>query len=71
MLMYQKTMFDFYYCLKSFCLLKNTSKSLFLFYYNGVHKHDGLVGFEKACFSTKTYVILTSLNYAHSYARYC
>ena len=39
MLVNQKIMFDRYYCIKSFCHLKtlekNTSKSSFLYYYNG------------------------------------
>ena len=71
MLVYQKTMFDRYYCIMSFCHLKNTSKSSFLYYYNGVQKHDGFVGFENACSRATTYVILTSLNYVHFYAFYC
>ena len=69
MFVYQKTMFDRYYCIKSFCHLKNASKSSFLYYYNGAQKHEGLVGFEKACSRAKTYFILTSLNYIHFYAR--
>ena len=47
--MYQKTMFDSYYCIKSFCHLKTfgkTSKSSFLYYYKGTQKHEGFVGFE-------------------------
>ena len=74
MLVYQKTMFDRYYCIKSFCHLKsleNTLKSSFLYYYNGAQKHEGFVGFEKACSRAKTYVILMSLNYIHFYAHYC
>ena len=67
MLMYQKTTFDCYYCIKSYCLWKNGSKSSFL-YYNGAQKHEGLVGFENVCFRAKTYVILMSLNNIHSYA---
>ena len=56
MLVYQKTMFDRYYCIKSFCHLKtleNTLKSSFLYYYNGAQKHKGLVGFEKSLFQSK------------------
>ena len=63
MLVHQKTMFGRYYCIKSFCHLKtgkNASKSSFLYYYNGAQKHEGFVGFEKACSRAKTYVILTS-----------
>ena len=67
MLVYQKTMFDRYYCIKSFYHLKtfekNALKSSFKYYYNGVQKHEGFVGFKKA------YVILASLNYVHFYAR--
>ena len=50
MLMYQKTMFDRYYCIKSFCHLKTmeiASKSSFLYYYNGAQKHGGFISFEK------------------------
>ena len=75
MLMHQKTMFDRYYCIKSFCHLKTLEKSfekfLFLYYYNGAQKHEELVGFENACSRAKAYVILTSLKYVNSYARYC
>ena len=39
-------------------------------YYNGAQKHEGFVGFENACSKAKTYVVLTSLNYVHFYARY-
>ena len=38
MLVYQKTMFDRYYCIELFChlkLWKKASKSSFLYYYNG------------------------------------
>ena len=69
MLVYQKTMLDRYYCiLENFG--KNASKSSFLHYYYDTQKHDGFVGFEKACSIAKTYVILTSLNYVQFYARY-
>ena len=74
MLMHQKTMFDRYYCIKPFChlkTLKNASKGYFLYYYNVTQKHEGFIGFENACSRAKTYVILTLLNYVHSYARYC
>ena len=74
MLMHQKTMFDRYYCLKSFCHSKTLEKrfeKFILHYYNGAQKHERVVGFENACSRAKTYVILTSLNYVHSYARYC
>ena len=55
--MYQKTMFDRYYCIKSFCHLKaleNASKNSLLYYYNGAQKHEGFVGFENACSGAKT-----------------
>ena len=48
MLVYQKTMFDCYYCIKSFCLLKTLEKRLessFSYYYNGAQKHEGFIGF--------------------------
>ena len=54
MLVYQKTIFDRYYCIKSFCHLKTLEKSSYLYYYNGAQ-----VGFENACSRAKTYVILT------------
>ena len=44
MLVYQKTMFDRYYCIELLCHLKilekNASKSSFLEYYNGAQKHE-------------------------------
>ena len=61
-LVYQKIMFDRYYCIKSFCHLKNALESSFLYYYNGARKPEGFVDFEKACSIAKTYVILMSLN---------
>ena len=74
MLVHQKIMFDHYHCMKSFCHLKTLDKRFEKFnfyYYNDAQKHEGFVGFEKACSRAKTYVILTSLNYVHFYARYC
>ena len=64
MLVYQKAMFDRYYCIKSFCQLKleNASKSSFSYYYNGAQN----VGFENACSRVNTY----ALNNVHFYARY-
>ena len=62
-------MFDGYYCIKSFCHLKTLKKRFknsFLYYYNGMQKHEGFIGFigfENACSRARTYVILTSLNY--------
>ena len=49
MLVYQKTMFGRYYCIKSLILEKMLQK-----YYNGAQKHEGFVGFEKACSRAKT-----------------
>ena len=74
MLMYQKTMFDRYYCTKSFNRLKLWKKRFerFIFVLLSCHKiREGFVGFEKACFRAKTYVILTLLNNVNFYARYC
>ena len=68
-------MFDRYYCIKSFIQIEKFEKKRFekvIFgYYNGALKHKGFVGFVNACSTAKTYVILTSLNYVHLYARYC
>ena len=61
MLVYQKTMFDRYYCIKvskgakfrnqkvimSLENWKNASKSSFLYYYNGAQNHEGFVCFKK------------------------
>ena len=71
MFVYQKTMFDRYYCIKSFWHLKTLEKRFEKFIldcYNGAQKHEGFVGFENACSRAETYVIITSLNYVHSYA---
>ena len=49
MLVYQKTMLDRYYYIKSFCHLKTLEKRFeesFLYYYNGAQKHEEFVGFE-------------------------
>ena len=74
MLVYQKTMFDRYYSIKSFYHLKTTKKRfeklIFSITIMACKKHEGFVGFENACSRAKTYVILTSLNYVHFYARY-
>ena len=76
MLMYQKTMFDRYYCIKSFCLLKTLEKRL-----RKVHFCITLMAHLKACFQNScsranrpTYVILIIimlLNYVRFFARYC
>ena len=74
MLVYQKTMFDSYYCIKSLFHLKTLRKRLekfILYYYNGAQKHERFIGFENTCCRATTYVILTSLNYVNFYARYC
>ena len=49
---------------------KNTSKSSYLYYFKGTQKHKGFVNLKNACSRAKTYVILTSQNYVHFYARY-
>ena len=62
MLVYLKTMFGRYYCIKSLPHLKtleNASKSSFLYYYNTAQKHEGFVGFEKTRSIVKTYDIIT------------
>ena len=51
--------------------LGNRFEKIIVYYYNGAQKHEGFVGFEKACSRAKTYAILTSLNYVNFYARYC
>ena len=48
MLVYQKTMSDRYFCMNFFLSLENfgnPSKISFLYYYNGVQKHEEFVGF--------------------------
>ena len=77
MLMYQKTMFDRCCCIKSFCHLKTLEKRFEKKVYfgitdNRVQKHEGVVRLKKAYSRAKTYmyVIWTSLNYVHFYARY-
>ena len=74
MLVLKKTMFDYYNCIKSLCHLKTLEKGFekfILYYYNGMQKHERFVGFENTCSTATTYLILTSLNYLHFYARYC
>ena len=76
MLVYQKTMFDRYYCIKSFCHLKTLEKrfkKFILFYYNGAQKHEGFVGFEEVRSRAKTYVILTfiSMHFTVDDANFC
>ena len=67
--MYQKNMFDRYYCMKLFCFLeisKNASKiQIFCITHVGTHRHEGL---KNASSGAKTYIILTWLNYVHFYA---
>ena len=54
MLVYQKTMFDRYYCIKSFCHLKTLEKrKLFLYYYNEAQKHEGFIVFWKRLHQSK------------------
>ena len=73
MLVYQKTMFDRYYCIQSFFSLVNFGKFLRKVHIciTIIQKHEGFVGFEKNCPRTNTYVTLTSLNYINFYERYC
>ena len=57
MIVYQKTMFDCYYCVKSFYHLKTLEKrfeKLIFVLLNGVQKHEGFVGFENICVRAKT-----------------
>ena len=68
MLNNQKTMFEYYYCIKSFCHLKTLEKrleKLIFVYYNGVQKHEEFLSFEKTLSRAKPYIILTSLNFVH------
>ena len=71
MLVYQKAMFDRYYCIKSFYRLKTLENALkkiiyvFPIYNYGAQKHEGFVGFKNACSKVKTYAIMTFLNYVH------
>ena len=64
MLMYQKSMFDHYYCIKTcfFCLKtleKLLQKVLFTCTYNGAEKHFTCKCFENTVSRTKTNVIAT------------
>ena len=63
MQMYQKSMFDRYYCKKTFFSLENfgetASKSLFTCTYNGAEKHITCKCFENAATRAKTNVITT------------
>ena len=72
--MYQKTMFDRYYCIKSFCdfkTLENALKSSFVYYYNGAQKHEGSVVFEKSLLQSKDLRHHNVTNNVHVYARCC
>ena len=63
MLLYQKAMFDRYFCIMSLFHLKTLEKCFensFLYYFNhdnDAQNHEGFVGFENACSRAKTYVI--------------
>ena len=63
MLMYQKSMFDRYYCIKTFfrskTLEKLLQKVLFTCIYNGAEKHRTYERFENAASRAKTNVIAT------------
>ena len=69
MLVYQKTMFDHFNCIKSFCHLKTLEKRFekFTFCISIMARKSmkGFVGFEKAGSRAKTYVILMSLDYVN------
>ena len=58
MLMYQKSMFDHYYCIKTLCRSKTLEKMLWKFFfscnYNGVERHVTCERFEKAASRAKT-----------------
>ena len=72
MLVYQKNMFERYYCIKSLCHWKTLEKRFEKFIFVMARKkHEGFVGFENACSRAKTYVVITSLNYVYFYGRYC
>ena len=66
MLVYQKTMFDRYYC-RVILSLENFGKTL-QNYYNGMQKHKGFVGFENACSRAKT---VCFCSYPHLIRLYC
>ena len=64
MLMYQKSMFDRYYCIKNFffrwkTLEKLLQKVLFTCTYNGAEKHVTCERFENAASRAKTNIIAT------------
>ena len=63
MLMYQKSMFECYYCIKTFFLLENVaeiaSKSSFFLPYNGTEMHGTCTRFENTTFRAKTNAIAT------------
>ena len=63
MLMYQKSMFDRYYCIKTFFCSKNLEKLLqnvlFTCTYNGAEKRFTCERFENAASRTNTHVIAT------------
>ena len=75
MLVYQKTMFDCYYCIRSFWQLetleKKASKIYFLYYYNDMQKCEAFIAFENTCSTAMTYGILASLDYVNFNAHYC
>ena len=72
MLVYQKTMFDRYYCIKLFCKTWENALKNLLFYYEQWHKKpEGFVSIKNVCSRAKTFVILKSLNYVYFYERYC
>ena len=67
MLVYPKTMFDRYFCMKSFCHLQTLEKrfeKFILYSYNGAQKHEGFVGLwspRTLLFPHKRYVLLLAI----------
>ena len=59
MLMYQKSMFERYYCTKPFFSLERLQKVIFTCTYNGAEKHVTRERFENAASKAKTNVIAT------------
>ena len=51
LIVYQKTKFDQYYCIKSFFSLEKMGKRLSKVHFciTIMQKHEGFVGFENAC----------------------
>ena len=66
-----ENMFVPYSCINAWKLWrKNLEKLKFLYFNNGALKHERCVGFKNSTSRAKTYIILTSLSYAHFCACY-